>query len=450
MPSSNIYLGSNQILEAQGSRRIYLGTQLICKAYLGSNLVYDNCGFVPVTVTLQVTNNISGPSAGYTIGGNTSGSVQSGQAGTQGYSFITTANSNTGYSFSSGPSFSPTQPNAGNYPTVDTTVYTTITGQIQQNQQPTFTDSFTVTKDSSLTQGTVTVVPSSAGPSTTGTPYTTEFKYTGASSGYNYPLVQISIGGASAVNMTNPNGDGYTWVYTYNNTIGSSNRNIAALISGTEQQQTTSRTITFDRDITGFGYQYASTSYSITGTFNVTAGSASGTLNSAANSASVTIEAPANTNINISFSSVSDGGYDFRTSTNGTNCTDTTGVAYSSDAPGATTIGAISSNQTYNVVGCLRAVADTSYGYGPYLSLSSACSDRNSGQYGNSAEYNYYNGDEGVLPSSGVIGQAWSINNGITQELTNYRWYVTEDEQDSNGNNIVFYYFNGIQSATCP
>ena len=205
MPSSNIYLGSNQILEAQGSRRIYLGTQLICKAYLGSNLVFDNCGFVPVAVTLQVTNNISGPSAGYSIGGNTSGSVQSGQAGTQGYSFTTTASSNTGYTFTSGPSFSPTQPNAGNYPTVNSTVYTTITGTIQQNQQPTFTDEFTSSQDSGLLPSSATsVTVPSGGNSITGVQGTTSeatWTFTGSSS-YTYTSMEISINGAAGVNMT--------------------------------------------------------------------------------------------------------------------------------------------------------------------------------------------------------------------------------------------------------
>ena len=456
-----LYLGST-LIDSGSSRRLYLGSQEICKAYLGSTLFFDNCGYVPVTVTMLYSGSPGGTggSAGYTIGGPSSGSTQSGQAGVGTYSFTNTIAVNTsgGYSGTvwvgnSGNSTSTSTPVSntlsGTIPSVNTTVYQTFGGSTSA-PVTTFTDSFSVTKNSSLTQGTVTVVPSSVGPSTTGTAYTTEFKYTGASSGYNYSGVQISVDGGSAVNMTNPSGDGYTWVYTYSNTIGSSDRNISAVISGTETQQTTSRTITFDRDITGFGYQYASTSYSITGTFNVTAGSASGTLNSAANSASVTIEAPANTNINISFSSTADGGYGFRSSTNGTNCTDSTGVAYSSDAPGATTIGAISSSQTYNVVGCLRAVADASYGFGPYTSLSAACNDRNSGQYASSIEYNYYNGDEGVLPSSGTIGAAWNINTGITQELTNFRWYVTEDQQDSNGDNIVFYYYNGIQSATCP
>ncbi len=459
-----LYLGST-LIDSGSSRKLYLGSQEICKAYLGSTLFFDNCGYVPVTVTMLYSGSPGGTggSAGYTIGGPSSGSTQSGQAGVGTYSFTNTIRVNTsgGYSGTvwvgnSGNSTSTSTPVSntlsGTIPSVNTTVYQTFGGSTSApvtNQ----TDTYNISKDSSLTQGTVNVAINGGSGGTTdsingapGTSYNIVYTYTGASSGYNYSGVQISIGGASAVNMTNSSGN--IWTYSDSSTITS--KTVNATISGTETQQTTSRTITFDRDITGFGYQYASTSYSITGTFNVTAGSASGTLNSAANSASVTIEAPANTNINISFSSVSDGGYDFITSTTGTNCTDTTGVAYSSDAPGATTIGAISSNQTYNVVGCLRAVADTSYGYGPYLSLSSACSDRNNGQYGNSAEYNYYNGDEGVLPSSGVIGQAWSINNGITQELTNYRWYVTEDEQDSNGNNIVFYYFNGIQSATCP
>ena len=81
MPSSNIYLGSNQILEAQGSRRIYLGTQLICKAYLGSNLVFDNCGYIPYTTTMLYSGGVSGDAIGYSISGDSSPSTVSGQGG---------------------------------------------------------------------------------------------------------------------------------------------------------------------------------------------------------------------------------------------------------------------------------------------------------------------------------------------------------------------------------
>ena len=62
------YLGSNLV------SALYLGNQEICTSYLGNTQVYDGCGFIPVVVTLSVTNNIAGPSAGYSIGGDTTGS----------------------------------------------------------------------------------------------------------------------------------------------------------------------------------------------------------------------------------------------------------------------------------------------------------------------------------------------------------------------------------------
>ena len=64
--------------------------------------------------------------------------------------------------------------------------------------------------------------------------------------------------------------------------------------------------------------------------------------------------------------------------------------------------------------------------------------------------FEYNGGDEGVLPSYGTrIYTSWipaNYPNVFSGELTNYRWYTTTDQQDSNGNDIIFYYFNGIQA----
>ena len=427
MPSSNIYLGSNQILEAQGSRRMYLGTQLICKAYLGSNLVFDNCGFVPVAVTLQVTNNISGPSAGYSIGGNTSGSVQSGQAGTQGYSFTTTASSNTGYTFTSGPSFSPTQPNAGNYPTVNSTVYTTITGTIQQNQQPTFTDTYVAATDSGLSSGSTSVTVPSGGNSITGVQGATSeatWTFTGSSS-YTYTDMQINEGGTLYSMSGGPNS--YTYTYTNTgNTISSSDRTITGTVQGTQTLNTSNHVINLSQVIGGLGASYTNTTYTISGSnITATSGSLTGNLNSG--NVSVTINGTGSATITISSSS--DGGY-YLIDNNSTSTTITVGT-------GSPT------NLTFN--NTTIETANTSYGTGPYLSLSSAQSGG-----GSSMTFEYNGGDEGVLPSYGTrIYTSWipaNYPNVFSGELTNYRWYTTTDQQDSNGNDIVFYYFNGIQA----
>lgn len=427
MPSSNIYLGSNQILEAQGSRRMYLGTQLICKAYLGSNLVFDNCGFVPVAVTLQVTNNISGPSAGYSIGGNTSGSVQSGQAGTQGYSFTTTASSNTGYTFTSGPSFSPTQPNAGNYPTVNSTVYTTITGTIQQNQQPTFTDTYVAATDSGLSSGSTSVTVPSGGNSITGVQGATSeatWTFTGSSS-YTYTDMQINEGGTLYSMSGGPNS--YTYTYTNTgNTISSLDRTITGTVQGTQTLNTSNHVINLSQVIGGLGASYTNTTYTISGS-NITA--TSGSLTGNLNSGSVTVEINGTGTATITISSSSDGGY-YLIDNNSTSTTITVGT-------GSPT------NLTFN--NTTIETANTSYGTGPYLSLSSAQSGG-----GSSMTFEYNGGDEGVLPSYGTrIYTSWipaNYPNVFSGELTNYRWYTTTDQQDSNGNDIVFYYFNGIQA----
>ena len=119
---ANIYLGGST------ASNLYLGSQEICKVYLGSTQIYDGCGFTPVVVTLDVDNNITGPSAGYTIGGDLTGAQQSGQANVGTYAFNTTVNTNSGYQFTSGPSVSNA---SGTIPAANSTVTTTITGNVQ-------------------------------------------------------------------------------------------------------------------------------------------------------------------------------------------------------------------------------------------------------------------------------------------------------------------------------
>ena len=116
------YLGSNLV------SALYLGTQEICTSYLGSTQVYDGCGFTPVVVTLSVTNNISGPSTGYTIGGDTTGSQRSGEPLVGTYSFNTTVSLNSGYEWVSGPSISNA---SGTFPASNQTVFTILSGEVQ-------------------------------------------------------------------------------------------------------------------------------------------------------------------------------------------------------------------------------------------------------------------------------------------------------------------------------
>jgi hypothetical protein len=116
------YLGSNLV------SALYLGNQEICASYLGGTQVYDGCGFTPVVVTLSVTNNIAGPSAGYSIGGDTTGSQRSGEPLVGTYSFNTTVSLNSGYEWVSGPSISNA---SGTFPASNQTVFTVLSGEVQ-------------------------------------------------------------------------------------------------------------------------------------------------------------------------------------------------------------------------------------------------------------------------------------------------------------------------------
>ena len=426
MPSSNIYLGSNQILEAQGSRRMYLGTQLICKAYLGSNLVFDNCGFTPVTVTMLYSGSPGGTggSAGYTIGGPSSGSTQSGQAGVDSYSFTNTIAVNTagGYSGtvwlgSSSNSTSTSTPVsrtlAGTIPSVNTTVYQ-IFGGSTTAPVTTFTDTYVAATDSGLSSGNTSVSPTSV----TGVQNSTSeatWTFTGSAS-YTYSNMQINVGGSLYSMSGGPTS--YTYTNT-GNTISSSDRTITGTVQGTQTLNTSNHVINLSQVIGGLGASYTDTEYGISGS-NITA--VTGSLTGNLNSGNVSVEINGTGTATIVIVSSADGGY-YLVDNNSTSTSITVGT-------GSPT------NLTFN--NTIIETAHTSYGSSPYASLSAA-------QFGGgpSMTFEYNGGDEGIMPAYGSrVYTSWipaNYPNVFSGELTSYRWYVDEESN-------VFYYYNGTSA----
>ena len=84
--------------------------------------------------TLTVDNQITGPSAGYTIGGNLNGATVTGVNGDP-YSFTTTLALNDGYTADVALAISPTQPNAGTFGSVNVSVTNTLTGTVSLDDQ---------------------------------------------------------------------------------------------------------------------------------------------------------------------------------------------------------------------------------------------------------------------------------------------------------------------------
>jgi hypothetical protein len=84
------------------------------------------------TATLTVTNNIVGPSQGYTIGGDLNNATQTGETGDS-YSFTTTLSLNTGYTADVALAISPAQPVTGTFASADVSETTTLTGTVSRN-----------------------------------------------------------------------------------------------------------------------------------------------------------------------------------------------------------------------------------------------------------------------------------------------------------------------------
>jgi len=129
---AGIFLGANEIkYNATPVGNMRIGGTNICKGYVGSTLVFDNCAQANSNVQLNVdTSGISGTQ--YSLSGDTTGTIKSGQPSTS-YSKFTTNIAATGnYSWSSGPTINDAP--AGTFPSTPgstTIVTTTITGTLQ-------------------------------------------------------------------------------------------------------------------------------------------------------------------------------------------------------------------------------------------------------------------------------------------------------------------------------
>lgn len=122
------------------------------------------------TATLTVTNNIVGPSQGYTIGGDLNNATQTGETGDS-YSFTTTLSLNTGYTADVALAISPSQPVTGTFASADVSETTTLTGTVSRDSD------YRLSVDKSqVTEGqtfTVTLIDAnSATPNATSIPFT--------------------------------------------------------------------------------------------------------------------------------------------------------------------------------------------------------------------------------------------------------------------------------------
>jgi len=80
-----IYLGATQISSnPTGTGKLILGTQNICKAYLGSTLIFDNCAVANTNVKLQYTGSYGGNATGVIVENPVNNHVISGQPGDTG------------------------------------------------------------------------------------------------------------------------------------------------------------------------------------------------------------------------------------------------------------------------------------------------------------------------------------------------------------------------------
>ena len=84
------------------------------------------------TATLTVDNQITGPSQGYTIGGDLNNATQTGETGDS-YSFETTLSLNSGYTADVSLAISPSQPITGTFASINVTETTTLTGTVSRN-----------------------------------------------------------------------------------------------------------------------------------------------------------------------------------------------------------------------------------------------------------------------------------------------------------------------------
>ena len=390
--STGIFLGSDEIKyngNPVGNMRV--GGTNICKAYVGSTQVFDNCAQANSTVVLQLnTNGLSGPSAGYTIGGNLAGFPKSGQPGASYSKFTTTATVNTGAGYTG--SISVSDAPAGTFPSPGGTtvnVTTTITGSVT-SPTPTYSDTITVVKSNPpLTTGTAGGN-DTIGPFATGTPYTVPVTFTPAT-GYNYTLTASD--GSSTINLSLNSSTG-KYEGTLSRTMGTGG-NVTITITGSQNAVSTPHEFQFTASLLN-----ATATYNVANTSTATSGSAP---------ANVTVSEPYNTSLTPNLTVTTDPGY---TPVGSFTSTNPGGYTFSATNNSPIQVGVTSSPTVVSVSGS-GSIAYTAVTF--YTTTGTcandACINRASG-----GTATLYYGSSG--PGSGLF-----TNTGLTNQNTQYAGY---------------------------
>ena len=411
-----IYLGSTEVLAtvADPDKGIYLGDQKICSTFLGSSQVLSNCSYTPIVVTLNVdTSQIIG--SGYTVGGATTGTPRSGQAGVGTYSFTTTIQADSGWSFTTAPTISP-NPNTGTFPSSNTTVTTSITGTVEQDSVPSSKIIYSASTSLAGASAGITDPPVGVGGDhfRTGTP--------GQSDG----SITVSFNGSSDYTYTNLSIEGFSFSYGSNATF---NPGAAFPADGTETSL--SYSVIGDAEAKKYEYTYtisagtvsngASTSYSVTGGTVVPPSTPrTGTLG-ANGSAVVTVKGVVGTAIEASITASAGSAYELYSSPTLV-ASETTIVSGGGSA--SISIDA-EANLLYNQINAT----------GPYIQYSDAanCITYPATCAGGLSVY-YLGGSEGVLGSSPYY-TTWSAAAGPSGALESGRYYTDQDAEP----NAIFY-----------
>ena len=166
-----IYLGSTLISSnPTGTGALYLGSLNICDAYLENTQVFDNCVGANTSVVLTVdVNGITGSTSDgigpYTLGGNLTGTVKSGQPGTAFTAFNTTISLGANNAWQPG---SPTISGqvGGTFPATGSIARTTTISGTTNYQPPVTSGTYTLQETGSAGPGVTFSVSPSTSPQT--------------------------------------------------------------------------------------------------------------------------------------------------------------------------------------------------------------------------------------------------------------------------------------------
>ena len=381
---AGIFLGANEIkYNAVPVGNMRVGGTNICKGYVGSVLVFDNCATPNSNVELSITNNISGPAAGYTIGGNLSGFTKSGQPTTSYTAFSTTVSVNSGYTFSSGPSVSNapggTFPSPGGTTTIATT---TLSGTVAANA-PTYSDTITVVRNNTtITTGTAGGS-GSYGPFTAGTSYNVPVTFT-PNANYTYALTATD--GSSTISLSLNSSSG-NYEGTLSRTMGTG-ANVTITINGTQTANQTAHEFQFTTNLLN-----ATATYNVANTSAATSGSAP---------ANVTVTEPYGTSLTPSLTVTTNPGYD----------PPSAGYTFSASNNQAIQVGITSSPTVVNVSG----TATIAYTAVTFYTATGSCANDSCINHASGGTATLYYGSSG--PGSGLF-----TNTGLTNQNTQYAGY---------------------------